>query len=296
MADRIPLIVNPAAAQIQETPENDRLIVGLTTITASTVGNVGNAGINQTGVITATTFNATSSFTGPGATFGNIQIAVTGDNIIDTTTGDLNLDAAGGDINIDNGCIFHVLNNTNATSDTTGALQVTGGMSCQDACWVGTKLSVDGNCDLGNSTSDAVVCAGTLEVGSNTNSTSKSTGALTVVGGVGIDDALFVGGDITAFASSDERLKDNVTPIPNALDKVLSISGNTFNWNAASDYEGQSGTGVIAQEIDKLNLPGVVETRDNGTLAVRYDRLVPLLIEAIKELKSEVDELKSHTH
>ncbi len=290
MADRIPLIVNPAAAQIQETPENDRLIVGLTTITASTVGNVGNAGINQTGVITATTFNATSSFTGPGATFGNIQIAVTGDNIIDTTTGDLNLDAAGGDINIDSGCIFHVLNNTNATSSTTGALQVTGGMSCQD------NLHVGGDCGLGNGTSDSVTVAGTLSVGSNTNSTSKSTGALTVVGGVGIDDALFVGGDITAFASSDERLKDNVTPIPNALDKVLSISGNTFNWNAASPYEGQAGTGVIAQEVEKLNLPGVTETRDDGTLAVRYDRLVPLLVEAIKELKSEVDELKTHTH
>ncbi len=62
MADRIPLIVNPTAAQIQETPTNDRLIVGLTTIAT-------NSGINQTGLITATTFNATSSFTGPGATF-----------------------------------------------------------------------------------------------------------------------------------------------------------------------------------------------------------------------------------
>ena len=266
MADRIPLIVHPGANQIQETPVNDRLIVGLTTITASTLGNAGNAGINQTGVITATTFNATSSFTGPGATFGNIQIAVTGDNEIDTTSGNLILDSAG------------------------GTVQVT------DNITVSGNATVDGNATLGNATSDSTTVAGTLSVGSNVNSTSKTTGALTVTGGVGIDDALFVGGDITAFASSDERLKDNVTPIPNALDKVLSISGNTFNWNAASPYEGKAGTGVIAQEVEKLNLPGVTETRDDGTLAVRYDRLVPLLVEAIKELKSEIDELKTHTH
>ena len=103
-------------------------------------------------------------------------------------------------------------------------------------------------------------------------------------------------GDITAFASSDKRLKDNITPIPNALGKVLSISGNTFNWNEASPYEGKAEVGVIAQEVEKLDLPGVTTTRDNGYKAVRYEKLVPLLIEAIKELKAEVDELKSHSH
>ena len=103
-------------------------------------------------------------------------------------------------------------------------------------------------------------------------------------------------GDITAFASSDKRLKDNITPIPNALDKVLSISGNTFNWNETSPYEGKADTGVIAQEIETLDLPGVTTIRDDGTHAVKYEKLVPLLIEAIKELKAEVDELKSHNH
>ena len=103
-------------------------------------------------------------------------------------------------------------------------------------------------------------------------------------------------GDITAFASSDKRLKDNITPIPNALSKVLSISGNTFNWNETSPYEGKADTGVIAQEIERLDLPGVTTIRDDGTHAVKYEKLVPLLIEAIKELKAEVDELKSHNH
>ena len=107
-------------------------------------------------------------------------------------------------------------------------------------------------------------------------------------------------GDITAFYSSDERLKDNITPISDPLMKVMSISGNTFDWNENTTKEG-SETGVIAQEIEKLGLPGVVTTRDDGYMAVRYDKLVPLLIEAIKqqnnllqELKIEVNQLKGN--
>ena len=97
-------------------------------------------------------------------------------------------------------------------------------------------------------------------------------------------------GDITAYYSSDERLKDNITPIPDALDKVISISGNTFDWNENTTKEG-SETGVIAQEIEKLGLPDVVTTRDDGYMAVKYEKLVPLLIEAIKELSAKVDAL-----
>ena len=99
-------------------------------------------------------------------------------------------------------------------------------------------------------------------------------------------------GDITAFASSDVNLKENITPISNAVDKVRSISGNTFTWNKKSIYNGEEGTGIIAQEIEALGLPGVTETREDGTKAVRYDRLVPLLIEAIKELDTKVKSLE----
>ena len=102
---------------------------------------------------------------------------------------------------------------------------------------------------------------------------------------------LLVKGDITAFATSDVTLKENVTPISNAIDKVLSISGNTFTWNEKSAYNGEEGTGIIAQEIEALGLPGLTTTRENGTKAVRYDRLVPLLIEAIKELDTKVKSL-----
>ena len=126
----------------------------------------------------------------------------------------------------------------------------------------------------------------------NIASSNKTSGALVVTGGVGIGGALNVGGDITAFSSSDVSLKENITPISNAVDKVRSISGNTFTWNEKSVYNGEEGTGIIAQEIEALELPGVTETREDGTKAVRYDRLVPLLIEAIKELDGKIKSLE----
>ena len=112
------------------------------------------------------------------------------------------------------------------------------------------------------------------------------------IDGVYITGKLAVSDDIIAFRTSDRRLKDNISPITKALEKVKSISGNTFNWNSASSYEGKGDTGVIAQEVDALGLPGITTLRDDGTYAVMYDKLVPVLIEAIKELSAKVDNLE----
>jgi hypothetical protein len=89
-------------------------------------------------------------------------------------------------------------------------------------------------------------------------------------------------GDVTAF--SDARLKDNVQTINGALDKVLSMRGVTF------DKGGQRGTGVIAQEIQEV-MPEVVMQNDEY-LSVAYGNLVGVLIEAVKDLKSEIENLK----
>ena len=98
-------------------------------------------------------------------------------------------------------------------------------------------------------------------------------------------------GDVIAFGSSDERLKDNIQPITEPLWKVSQIGGYTFDWNDKQDtYEGHD-VGVVAQEIHKV-LPEVVAERSNGYLGVKYEKIVPLLIESIKELKKEVDEIK----
>jgi Chaperone of endosialidase/Major tropism determinant N-terminal domain len=123
-------------------------------------------------------------------------------------------------------------------------------------------------------------------VATSTASTTNATGALTVAGGVGIAGALNVGGDITAFATSDERLKKNITIIPDALDKVNKISGVGFEWNEKSGKTGKD-YGVIAQEIEKV-LPELVVTRDDGYKAVRYEKIIALLIEAVKELNKKI--------
>ena len=78
-------------------------------------------------------------------------------------------------------------------------------------------------------------------------------------------------GDIIAFASSDINLKENITVIPNALDKINSLSGNTFNWKSSATtpeyFQGiTDDTGVIAQEVEALGLPGITTTRDDGCL------------------------------
>ena len=113
----------------------------------------------------------------------------------------------------------------------------------------------------------------------------------TTSAGVTIHGQLDVTGDIVAFSSSDLRLKTDINPIVDALSKVKSISGNTFEWNENSIHEGQD-TGVVAQEIEALGLPGIAKERDDGYLGVRYEKLVPLLIEAIKELSDKVDNLE----
>jgi hypothetical protein len=113
-------------------------------------------------------------------------------------------------------------------------------------------------------------------------------------GAFNCNGAITAGGDITAFSSSDNRLKTNIEPIENALNKVGKISGVTYNWNEKAEDKDQTKreSGVIAQEILEV-LPEVVVERDNGYLAVQYERLIPLLIEAIKELKQEVETLKA---
>lgn len=107
-------------------------------------------------------------------------------------------------------------------------------------------------------------------------------------------------GDVVAYYSSDERLKENIEIIPNALSKVQQIRGVTFDWTdeylekqgGEDDYfHRKHDSGVIAQDVERV-LPELVAERPDGTKAVRYEKLVAVLIEAVKELKQEIEELK----
>jgi hypothetical protein len=103
---------------------------------------------------------------------------------------------------------------------------------------------------------------------------------------------LYVGGTIratgTITANSDIRLKSNITKIENALEKVGQISGYTYN----TTYDDKRHGGVIAQEMEKV-FPEIVNTGNDGLMGVEYGNISALLIEAIKEQKKEIDELRT---
>jgi hypothetical protein len=190
---------------------------------------------------------------------------------------------------------------------------------------ISTNLAVSGN----TSTSR-------LTVSSAFPSTSKTSGALVVGGGLGVAGAFYANSiqstpigttaaangaftrlgvgtsafgspgeiratdNITAYYSSDINLKENIVPISNALLKLGILRGVTFDWkesyiDARGGEDGyfvrRNDVGVIAQEVQAV-LPEAVAEREDGTLAVKYDRIIPLLIEAIKELRNRVEQLE----
>ena len=136
---------------------------------------------------------------------------------------------------------------------------------------------------------------GRLTLGGNTPATTNSSGTLVVTGGVGISGALYVGGDIYSYAASDIRLKENLSKIDNSLEKLLKISGYQYHWNKIAQEMYPERTmldvGIIAQEVKEI-VPSAVVEREDGYLAVKYDKLIPLLIEAVKALKAELEIMK----
>lgn len=115
---------------------------------------------------------------------------------------------------------------------------------------------------------------------------------------------------ITSYYS-DQRLKENIELIPNALEKVMTLRGVTYNSNQLAESFGfinkSRQVGVIAQDVeavlpeavkpapfDNIQLQEGIEISKSGEnyKTVQYEKIVPLLIEAIKELNSEIQQLK----
>ena len=213
------------------------------------------------------------------ATFIRVDNVRIDGNKIDTNSGKLELDSDSNEVEI-NADIDH---NGNFNTSGTTALANTG---------VNGNLTVDS----GSFRCDSIQIDGSTI--SNVNSSPNQAisilpkGDANVIIGQNSNNDLQVKGDVVAFHTSDITLKENITRIPNALDKISSLSGNTYTWIQGHKYEGQDDTGVIAQEVEALGLPGLTTTREDGKKAVRYEKLIPVLIEAIKELKAEIDILK----
>jgi hypothetical protein len=228
---------------------------------------------------------------------------VTGNTVIAGTL------SANGGISVDT--------NKFTVADTTGNSVIAGTLGVTGATTLTGLLTVNNNITAGANTITAANFTGQASASSAIRTVSRSTNAshfITFVNsnnGTAANESLFtdaglfynpstnalsVTGDIIAFAS-DERLKENIQPLENALDKVLALSGFTYTFNEIGESLGFDTTityvGVSAQQVQAV-LPEAVKPApaNEDYLTVQYEKIVPLLIEAIKELKAEIDELK----
>jgi len=171
-----------------------------------------------------------------------------------------------------------------SVSGTTGAVTI--GNTGVTSAVAGTGVGVSG-------ATGAVTFSIGQAVATNSNVQFNSLGVGTA--GSAVAGEIRATADVTAFYSSDERLKENITPIENPIEKLMAINGVTFDWKEGFEtlhsHVG-SDTGVVAQQIEAIQLPGTVATRETGYMAVNYEKLNALLIEGFKAQQKEINELK----
>lgn len=309
------LIVNTSLLSVRNgkvgintlTPGHPLTVNGNTEITgfANVIGNCQITGTLTVNTATISTINATGGLSISGAaTFAN-TILVTG---AATFSNQMNFSGNGtfnGPLNVNGAATF------SNTVLITGAATFSNQMSFSGNGTFSSDISVTGSAVIGGTLnvtssttnlrlvnmSNNVTISGLL-----TMNTSVTTGVSQIQSlGVGTPASGTTGeirayNNITAYYSSDASLKENIKKIPNALDKVLWLDGVEFDWtdeyiekNGGEDgyFIRKHDVGVIADQLEKV-LPEVVVTREDGTKAVKYERVVALLIEAIKELNQKI--------
>ncbi len=201
------------------------------------------------------------------------------------------------------------LNGATAVNST---LNVTGATTLGGATQVNSTLGVTGVTTLSNNTTvggtlsttglatfnaGVTIAGGALNVAVGTTTLSGSVGVgaapnasyrLYVLGDMGVDGDIYnLSGGYYYGAPSDERLKENITPITDALNKVRALRGVTFTWKK----DKKRSLGVIAQDVEKV-FPELVFTDKKGIKHVFMENLVGALIEAIKQQQNQIDALK----
>ena len=194
-------------------------------------------------------------------------------NKIDTTSGKLELDSHTDEVEI------------NANVDLNGELDLDGLLAVDNVRINGNKIdTTSGDLHLDADNNTVTITADIAQTG-NFSTSGSITG----------DSGSFAN-DVVAF-TSDIRLKTDIEPIQNALDKVQSLNGFTYKHNEIAEELGLNTetryAGVSAQDLQEV-LPEAVKPcpASDKYLTVQYEKVVPLLIEAIKELKAEIDILK----
>ena len=163
-----------------------------------------------------------------------------------------------------------------AVTSTAAELNYVDGVTSNVQTQLDSKLSSSGNITTGGN----IIIPDSGNIGSTSD-----TDAITIAnsGNVTFGQDVTVNGDVVI--SSDARLKSNIVSLGSTLSKLLLIDGKSYR------MKGKQKIGVLAQEIQEV-FPELVSEDDNEMLAVNYQGLVPVLINALKEQQSEIDELK----
>jgi len=164
-----------------------------------------------------------------------------------------------------------------------------------DVTVIGSKLELTGSCKLGR-TNEFIKFDN-----ANNNAINFYTGG-TLEAQLDSGGNFHVDADVIAFSTttSDSRLKTNIQPLAGSLDVICNLEGVTYDWKYREE---KNQIGLIAQDVEKF----IPESIKEGTKpfygkdekdttiykSINYDMIVPHLIESIKELKSEIDDLKS---
>lgn len=263
---------------------NSRWELGQTTAAANSPFTIRVPGATNPQLALTQTGNLTVSgtITSTGSLNGNLTGNVTG-NVTGNLTGNVTGNVTGTVSSLSN-------HTTNSLAEGTTNLYFTQARARTAIPTVqGTGVSYDSATGIISIGQPVAIGSAVTFASVTTSANIVSNGIITATGAI-----RSLTGDITAFASSsDIRKKENIVRIDNALDKVSTLGGYTYNFKG----DDRRIAGVIAQELE-LVLPEVVYEVDDEefggkTKAVRYGNIVGLLIEAIKELKAELDTLKA---
>jgi hypothetical protein len=162
------------------------------------------------------------------------------------------------------------------------------GSATEGLTYNGSTFTITGNINTGQGATEVYLMNQNLQTGNSVQFNGLGVGTAPS----GVAGAILATNDVVAFASSDERLKENLEPIGSATEKVGQLTGYTFDWIPMEGIHVHSGrdVGVIAQEVEKV-LPEIVEERGNGYKAVKYEKLTALLIQAVNEQQETIKEL-----
>ena len=260
----------------------------------STTSSAGNAGDVQYsdgagGFVAATlsSYNFTDSATVPQLEVGveagtwtlqgtTATTAATDGGSMSMTSGDGNTTGGGGGIGINSG--------DGGVTGTGGDVTITSGAGGAISGNAGDITLTAGTAAGAGTDGDILASSLNVDIVATEASTSTTTGTVRIAGGLGLTGDAY---GLTFNATSDVAMKKNIIRISDPLNKLLEIEGYEYEWKDDRLNRGKKQLGVIAQQLEKIGMQDIV-TGDETQKAVNYLALIPLIIEAIKEICDDI--------